>query len=241
MGTINGKSISQGCPPPPLTSILRDHNPSCDVRTYVGGMQCCGHKVFLLDADQEVPPHEDEVMFKWRFYVRDYMPATDTPIVNLVWYLSSASNSIEYDAPAALAGTSPEEAVHIISSNFTGLDFLTRSRDVDMKRAANGMKLVQAGGHCHSPGCLSIELWNADTGEMLCHIKPVVTTGTEAQNEENYLYLPPCMWSENSTEGLPKPPVFFLNTNFSAIKRVNNSVYHYGIMAIFQSTGAYLH
>ena len=240
VGTISGKSISSGCHAPPLTSVLRDHNPSCDVRTYVGGMQCCGHEVFLLDADQEIPPHMDEVFFKWRFYVREYQPSTDKPIVDLTWYLNSASNSIEYDAPAAPAGTPPEEAVHIITSNFTGADFIARSHDVDKARASDGIKFVQAGGHCHSPGCLSLELWNADTGESLCRIEPIAGKGTAPQDEESYLWLPPCMWSENPEEGLRKPPVFFPDTNFSAVKRVNNSVYHYGVMAIFQSSGVYV-
>ena len=31
------------------------------MRTYVGGIQCCGHGMILLDADQEVPPAVDEV------------------------------------------------------------------------------------------------------------------------------------------------------------------------------------
>ncbi len=61
----------------------------------------------------------DEVFFKWRFYVREYRPHTDRQIVDLTWYISAAERSIEYDAPAAPAGTPPDEAVHIITSNFT--------------------------------------------------------------------------------------------------------------------------
>lgn len=240
VGTINGKRYQPGCHEPPLTSLLPQRNPSCDVRTYVGGMQCCGHKTILLDADQEPPPFVDEVFFKWRFYYREFRPATDTAVLNLVWYISAAADSIEYDAPAAPAGTPPEEAVHTITSNFTGADFATRSGRVDAARAAGGIKLTQMGGHCHSPGCLSLELWNTDTGAKVCHITPVSGTGTAAQDEENYLYLPPCVWSESEGAGLPKPFVFYPDTNFSAVKRVNNSVYHYGIMAIFQTTGAYV-
>ena len=47
-------------------------------------------------------------------------------------------------------------------------------------------------------------------------------------------------WGTNAKEGLRTPPVFFPDTNFSAVKRVNNSAYHSGIMAIFQTTGAYV-
>ena len=87
---------------------------SCDVRTYVGGMQCCRHGTILLDADQEVPPEYDEVYFKWRFYFRDWQQS-DTQVVSMVWYLSHASHSIEYDAVAAPAGTLPDQAVHTVT------------------------------------------------------------------------------------------------------------------------------
>ena len=114
-----------------------------------------------------------------------------------------------------------------------------------MARAQAGVRLVQVGGHCHSPGCLSIELY-ADTGdypgELLCKIQPVAGKSAAAQDEDNYLYLPPCMWSQanETVDGLPPAPVFFPHSKFHAIKRVNSSSYHYGIMAIFQSTGVYV-
>eukprot|EP01047_Picozoa_sp_COSAG01_P001690 COSAG01_NODE_40_length_32708_cov_25.641234_5_plen_866_part_00 len=237
VGKINGVVYSPGCKKPPLTSLIEQKNPSCDVRTYVGGMQCCRHQTILLDADQEPPPYVDEVFFKWRFYVREFRPATDRAIIDLTWYISAADHSIEYDAPAAKFG---EIAEHVITSNFTGLDFIQRSHDVDLNRAQSGIHFVQMGGHCHSPACLSLELFNADTGQLICRISPVAGTSQEPMDEQGYLYLPPCMWSQNAVDGLPSPPVFFPNTNFSAIKRVNNTVYHYGIMAIFQSTGVYV-
>ena len=31
-----------------------------------------------------------------------------------------------------------------------------------------GINLMYAGGHCHAPSCVSIELYNADTGELIC-------------------------------------------------------------------------
>ena len=33
--------------------------------------------------------------------------------------------------------------------------------------AFDGLKLVMAGGHCHAPACISIELYNDGTGEQL--------------------------------------------------------------------------
>ena len=49
VGTINGVPYSPACHSAPLTSLIEQRNPSCDVRTYVGGMQCCRHGTILLD------------------------------------------------------------------------------------------------------------------------------------------------------------------------------------------------
>ena len=46
------------------------------------------------------------------------------------------------------------------------------------------------------------------------------------------------LWPQE--DGLQDPPVFHLDTNFTSIKRTNNSVYHYGVMAIWQMRGVYL-
>ena len=37
----------------------------------------------------------------------------------------------------------------------------------------DGIHLIYAGGHCHAPSCISMELFNADTGKRLCHHAPV--------------------------------------------------------------------
>ena len=34
----------------------------------------------------------------------------------------------------------------------------------------DGIHLFKAMGHCHAPTCLSMELYNADTGMLLCRI-----------------------------------------------------------------------
>ena len=35
------------------------------------------------------------------------------------------------------------------------------------------MELIYAAGHCHAPSCLSMELYHADTGMLLCSHYPV--------------------------------------------------------------------
>ena len=39
--------------------------------------------------------------------------------------------------------------------------------------AYDGINLVYAGGHCHAPSCVSIELYNADSGDLLCQHAPI--------------------------------------------------------------------
>ena len=35
------------------------------------------------------------------------------------------------------------------------------------------MELIYAAGHCHAPSCISMELYHADTGMLLCSHYPV--------------------------------------------------------------------
>ena len=66
--TINGRPYNPHCTADRWRSdLLATHNPTCNVSTYVGGMECCQDGEVLLDADQQQPEHIDEVRFKWRF------------------------------------------------------------------------------------------------------------------------------------------------------------------------------
>ena len=113
-----------------------------------------------------------------------------------------------------------------------------RSR-VSPSRLASRTRSVMAGGHCHSPACLSVELRNEDTGETLCLITPRHGQGDAVYDEKGYLWLPPCQWSEADPR-LRAPPVLPLEANLSLVKRANATYYHYGVMGILQMRGAYL-
>ena len=65
-GTINGLKFDKNCLPEPQGDLLRQHNPTCDVRAYRGGLACCHHGWFLLDADQPIPDPVDEYHIKFR-------------------------------------------------------------------------------------------------------------------------------------------------------------------------------
>lgn len=105
-----------------------------------------------------------------------------------------------------------------------------------------GFKPILLGGHCHAPTCLSMELWNADTGELICRNLPTYgtmhsnTTGAHRFEEEGYLALPPCVWGRNS-QGLHEAPLLTWDTNLTAIKRTNSTYGHTGEMALWQGRG----
>ena len=44
----------------------------------------------------------------------------------------------------------------------------------------DGINLIYAAGHCHAPTCISMELFNADTGMRLCRHDPVYGESHEA-------------------------------------------------------------
>ena len=89
---------------------------------------------------------------------------------------------------------------------------------------------MYAGGHCHAPSCHSIELYNADTGELICQHLPIFGTGEEIFNELDYIALPPCVWGTEA-EGMIPPMYLPKNANLTSIKRNNNTNGHYGDMA----------
>ena len=50
----------------------------------------------------------------------------------------------------------------------------------------------------------SQELWNNDTGELICRSIANYGTGTEVFNEANYIAIPPCIWGRQAG-ALPVP------------------------------------
>lgn len=56
---------------------------------------------------------------------------------------------------------------------------------VDARRDA--CRLMYAAFHCHAPACISGELWNRDTGELICRNTAVYGTGYTPVNETGYV------------------------------------------------------
>lgn len=240
--------------------LFAQHNPTCNSRQYVGGLQCCHHKRIMLDADQEVRPELLRYHMKWRFWFQEYVPknaSTGKPShANLprIYYQTEA-NAGEYDIPPAFAlpgqpipgygnwpvntptpgttctGTCPDgadcECVHTITFHFS----------------LSNTRLLYAGGHCHAPACISIELYENRTGtpNLLCRQLPYYGKGNisaDKYDEAGYLALPPCLWSDKGGEGL-NPSVWLPEHTpmFSIKKNRNTHLGHYGEMASWQMRG----
>ena len=87
-----------------------------------------------------------------------------------------------------------------------------------------------------------MELYRADTGELLCHMDAQKGSGgPEHYDEKGYLALAPCLWSSEgehqTSKGLPKPIPIALDTPLLSIKRANATWPHTGEMASWQMRG----
>ena len=88
--------------------------------------------------------------------------------------------------------------------------------------------------HCHAPSCIREELWNADTGEIICNVSAMYGDAAygsvyDVFNEPNYITIPPCLFGYQ--EGLQYPFTLNMDTNITAIKYFNNTWRHLGQMA----------
>ena len=254
-GTIGGVRFEPDsfCAPFPTGELLSKKNAICNISEYGGGLFCCRNGAVLLDKDQEQPNETESWRMKYRFYFEDY-----TSQLNLyrAWWSTEAYDN-EYDVPKSpydcLDSTTPaENCTYTIRSNFTGFDLVAGRSACMVSGDPNGcanvteiaeqggtFKLLYAAAHCHTPGCMSAERWNMDTGELICVNEPEYGSGAAAYDEHAYLVgIPPCVWGTQA-EGLRPPPVLSLDSNLTTIKRVNNTNGHWGVMGMWQSRVAY--
>jgi hypothetical protein len=240
--------------------LLTQRNPTCDVRAYVGGLSCCTHQWFLLDKEQESPEEVLEYRIKARFYFQEHDPDRHENIWR--WGFATDAGSGEYDVPQCPAGTPVENCVHEITSHLQVKDFASGTSDpgaqgskCDLRNMWNGLnahciggnktsvgfKPVFVGAHCHAPTCISQELYNSDTGELICRQEAAYgtlaagATGELRFDEKGYLAVPPCVWG--GEDGLQAPPLLAWDTNLTSIKRANSTYAHTGEMALWQGRG----
>jgi hypothetical protein len=251
-GTIGGNKFQDRnrCAPFPTSELLTQANPTCSIESYVGGLMCCRHGQSLLDKDQEIPWKDTylEYRLKFRFYYEEYFPATgDRPgshqnLVRLYWQTESFAG--EYDIVPC--EQQEGECVQIITSRWQVRDMVfdcpldgdpsccgTGSTDEERTK---GIEIIYAAPHCHAPACLSMELYNADTGQLLCSVEPIAGKSDEIYEEFGFIAIPPCLWSSQD-DNLADPILLSLNTTLLSIKRNNSTFPHTGEMASWQMRG----
>lgn len=182
----------------------------------------------LLDADQEQPAEVDEYFLRWRVHYERYAPARHAGTKLLTWQTEAWHN--EYDVPPCVPGTPPSACVHRITSNFTLADMKVRCASISGDEECGAIPdnvsvdVPMLYAHGHAPALMSIELYDAATGTLICGIVPRFGTGADA----SYLHsLPPCLF-----DGRVHPmPVIHPNTTLRSVARYNATTRHYGVMA----------
>eukprot|EP00978_Attheya_sp_CCMP212_P008412 scaffold19815_cov58-Attheya_sp.AAC.3 len=252
-GTIGGNKFDNNrCPAFPASDLLDQNNPTCHVQTYMGGLNCCRHGMLLLDQDQETPWQDQslEYRLKFRFYFEEYKPAppnsSESPSHQNLIRLGWATDAGEYDIIQCQDGVPPSQCVQVLTSRSKVRDIVHDCKIHDAsyctgKGSANetktaGVKLIYAGPHCHAPTCLSMDLYNADTGRLICHVEPIHGQSHKVYDEQGFIQIPPCLWGD-AAEGLVEPELLSLDTTLLSIKRNNNTLPHTGDMALWQMRG----
>ena len=99
--------------PPSLCRRLTEKNPTCDVRSYVGGQTACHHMWSLLDADQDIPWVDQPLVYqqKWRFWVQPYNASYHTQLTRTTWGIGSP---VTHASPSVLFGGSFAKSCHAV-------------------------------------------------------------------------------------------------------------------------------
>ena len=242
-GTVN---FNNECAKAPLSQLLSQHNPTCDLRTYVGGQLSCHHMWSLLDADQEIPWVDQplEYHFKFRFWYQEYAEGNPTEstaashkAIGGGWGANLGAGGgglgAEFDVPkcdVGVAGCSK-------SADGTWVHTVV---GIQTASGSGSKQLVAAHFHCHAPTCLSMSIAYNDTGKMICESLPTYGGNNPAQphskndkdkfQENGFIAVPPCLWSPTGEHGLEKPPDIAGKT-LRIVKTSNATWAHHGEMA----------
>jgi hypothetical protein len=208
-------------------------NAACHMETYHGGLQCCSHTFFLTDRRQDslIPDKVDTYYLKWRYYFQEYVPATATApashehLHHWVFLIDQQINDYE------------EDNAHYGTASIGKITAHLQAKDMgieDVPKSYKTMTSYVMTPHCHAPSCIREELWNADTGELLCNATTAYGTSQygaldDVFNEADYITIHPCIYGHQP--GLQKPFTLFPDTNLTAIKYFNNTYRHLGQMA----------
>ena len=213
------------CPAQPRGDLLAQRNPTCDLRTYSGGLSTCHHGWHLLDADQDIPWADQPLVYykKFRVYYQPYNASFHKQIQRHDWGIGADSDHAEWDVPKCPEGTPTPQCNHTITGTW-----------MPVPPGGQDQYMVLAHFHCHAPTCLKVELWNNDTGKLLCRQEPIYGgTGIIDQkrfDEPGYVAIPTCMWG-SPEHGLERPPKMNGVTIF--VKGVTNNTYGHQYVFFF--------
>jgi hypothetical protein len=216
------------CVPEPRGDMAKQNNPACKMETYHGGTHCCRHQFFLTDLDQEnlIPPAVDVYYLKFRFYFEEYipdtpqLPASHSRLIHWVFLIDADVN--DYEEVKCAENTMCQGAITArLKAKDMGLE--------ETPENYTGIMPLVIAPHCHAPSCISEELYNADTGDLICKVMAQYGTGDQAFNESGFVALHPCLFGFEP--GLRTPIILSPETNLLAIKVFNNTYRHVGQMA----------
>jgi len=220
-------AFRKACRPYPGSTMLLEKNPSCDLRAYTGGQSCCHHLFSLLDVNQTTPWQDQplEYHMKFRVYYREADGITN--VIQHNW--GGLATPTEYDVPKCGEGV-PQctlidgHWVHTMNGTWTvgqmtgGIDF----------------RPVVIHGHCHAPTCIEFNLYNADTGELVCSQKPVYGRSNATYDEDGYLAVPPCVFGD-AKQGLVPMQSLPPSTRLFSNKTCKADYGHHGEMSLWQT------
>jgi len=196
--------------------VLQQRNPTCDLRTYTGGIQACVDTWRLLDKEQPVPWQDRPLVYrhKFRFWFQDFTEQKEP--LHFSWHLGAATG--EYDVPKCAAGTPTADCTHRLA----GTQLIPEENAY----------LVALKSHCHSGTCLTIQIYFNDTGELLCDQRSVFGEFNSNPRfaEPGYINRPPCLWGD-AKYGLEPPPKVGGRVLY-AVAITNSTNGHHGEMGI---------
>jgi len=183
-----------------------------------------------------IPADVDTYYLKFRFYFQEYVPgnpeiptASHQHMHHWVFLIDAEVN--DYEEDPCEDGTMCEGS---ISAHLTARDMGLE----DIPTQFTGVMPLVIAAHCHAPSCIREELYNADTGDLICRVTAQYGTGIEPFNEAGYVALPPCLFGNQ--DGLRKPVILSPDTNLMAIKVFNNTWRHLGQMAQWTGLMVYI-
>eukprot|EP00931_Biecheleriopsis_adriatica_P028977 TRINITY_DN17265_c1_g3_i1.p1 TRINITY_DN17265_c1_g3~~TRINITY_DN17265_c1_g3_i1.p1 ORF type:complete len:822 (-),score=103.16 TRINITY_DN17265_c1_g3_i1:114-2579(-) len=208
-------------------------NAACSVQSYHGGLQCCKHTYFLTDIEQDslIPNMTDTYFLKWRYYFQEYVPAKPVApashqhLHHWVFLIDQSVN--DYEEDNAHYG---HQSIGNITAHLTARDMGLE----DVPASFTGITPLVITPHCHAPSCIREELWNADTGEIICNVSARYGSSENGAtsnvfNEADYIAISPCIFGFQP--GLQYPFTLSPSTKLKAVKYFNNTFRHLGQMA----------